>query len=114
MKPCKPVSQRRSSWQPRRECARDTVSDVDPMNIDVRIGDHSEAPLEHWQDRLKEKRRKQKPPKQNETPATPTRRSPPDALIDEYAGPRGFLRSHWPLSNVKRVEEWRPPLPKGE
>lgn len=94
MKSCKPVSQRRSSWQPRRECARDTVSDVDPMNIDVRIGDHSEAPLEHWQDRLKEKRRKQKPPKQNETPATPPRRPPPDALIDEYAGP---ARSQQPV-----------------
>ncbi len=59
------------------------------MNIDVRIGDHSEAPLEHWQDHLKEKRRKRGPhPAQPETPAAPTRQSPPDALIDDYAGPR--------------------------
>jgi len=89
MKLCNSIQQRRSTRPPPRECARDTVSDVDPMSIDVRIGDHSEAPLEHWQDRLKEKRRKRGPhPAQPETPATPGRQSPPDALIDDYAGPR--------------------------
>lgn len=89
MKPCNSTRPRSPDRPPRRECARDSVSDVDPMSIDVRIGDHSEAPLEHWQDRLKEKRRKREAPEPSETPATPARRSPPDALIDDYAGPRG-------------------------
>ncbi|MDD5389983.1 MAG: hypothetical protein PHD37_11590 [Gallionellaceae bacterium] len=88
MNPCNSIRQRSPTWPQRRECARDTVADVDPMSIDVRIGDHSEAPLEHWQDRLKEKRRKREAPEQSDTPATPARRSPPDALIDDYAAPR--------------------------
>lgn len=72
---------------PRRECARDTVADVDPMNIDVRIGDHSKAPLEHWQDRLKEKHHRRGPhPAEPEMPPSPNR-PPPDSLIDEYAAP---------------------------
>lgn len=88
MKFCTFVGQRSATQAPRRECARDTVSDVDPMSIDVRIGDHSEVPLEHWQDRLKEKRRKRGPrPAKPETPTAPSRQ-PPDALIDDYAGPR--------------------------
>lgn len=107
MKPCRPVTRGSSTWMPRRECARDSIADVDPMSIDVRIGDHSDAPLEHWQDQLKEKRRKRDP--RPAKPETPARKSPPDALIDDYARPRG-LRSPWPLSNVKRVEEWLPPL----
>jgi len=75
----------RISTPRRRECARDPVADVDPMSIDVRIGDHSEAPLEHWRERLKRQRRKNEP--QPEPPAKPSRR-PPDSLIDEYAAPR--------------------------
>jgi hypothetical protein len=79
---------RQRSRKPRRECARDSVGDVDPMNIDVRIGDHSEAPLEHWQDRLKEKRHKRGPrSKKPETPNRPP--TAPDALIDDYAAPPG-------------------------
>ena len=70
---------------PRRECARDPVHDVDPMSIDVRIEDHSEAPLEHWKEHLKQQRRKKKPqPEEAEPPAAPGRQ-PPDSLIDEYA-----------------------------
>ncbi len=86
MKPCKSVGQHRSLLMPRRECARDSVADVDPMSIEVRIGDRSEAPLEHWQDRIKDQRRKPKLPPA--PPETPARRSPPDALIDDYAAPR--------------------------
>jgi len=72
---------------PRRECARDSVADVDPMSINVRIDNHSEVPLEHWQDQLKRQRRKIGPhPTKPEPPATPGRQ-PPDALIDEYAAP---------------------------
>lgn len=75
------------STKPRRDCARDSVSDVDPMNIDVHIGEHSEAPLEHWQDRLKDKQRKRGP--RSKKPESPNRPPPaPDALIDDYAGPR--------------------------
>lgn len=71
----------------RHECARDPVPDVDPMSIDVRIGDHSDTPLEHWQDRLKRQRREKQPqPGEAEPPAPPSRR-PPDSLIDEYAAP---------------------------
>lgn len=79
---------KKRSHQPRQDCARDSVTDVDPMKIDVRIGDHSEVPLEHWQDRLKEKRRKRGPhSKKPETPDRPP--SAPDALIDDYAAPPG-------------------------
>lgn len=70
--------------QAHHECARDSIPDVDPMRIDVHIDDHSEAPLEHWQDRLKEQRRKRKQPPPQEVPE---RKPPPDALIDDYAAP---------------------------
>jgi hypothetical protein len=73
-------------WKPRLECARDSVVDVDPMRIDVRIDERSEAEREHWRDRLKRKRREPHPA-EPESPATPVRR-PPDALIDDYAAPR--------------------------
>lgn len=57
------------------------------MSVDVRIGDHSDAPLEHWQERLKEKRRKREPGVKK--PGTPGRPPPdPDALVDDYAAPR--------------------------
>jgi hypothetical protein len=72
---------------PRRECARNPVGDVDPMSIDVRIDNHSELPLEHWQDQIKRRRRRIEPrPGPPETPESPGR-PPPDALIDEYAAP---------------------------
>lgn len=72
---------------PRRDCARDSVTDVDPMRIDVRIGDHSDLPLEHWKDQLKDKPRKRGP-----RPGKPGTSQPPpaapDTLIDDYAAPR--------------------------
>jgi hypothetical protein len=72
----------------RRECARDSVGDVDSLRIiNVHIDDRSDAPLEDWQDRLKRQRRKKKPqPGQTEPPGAPGR-EPPDSLIDEYAAP---------------------------
>jgi len=63
------------------------VADVDPMNINVRIDDHSAVPLEHWQEQLKRQRRKREPrPVQPEPPAKPEKR-PPEGSIDEYAAP---------------------------
>jgi hypothetical protein len=57
------------------------------MRVNVRIDNHTDVPLESWQDQLKRRRRKIGPlPEQSETP-TPADRSPPDALIDEYAAP---------------------------
>jgi hypothetical protein len=57
------------------------------MRIDVRIDNHSELPLEHWQDQLKRRRRRIEPrPEPPEAPESPGRQ-PPDALIDEYAAP---------------------------
>jgi len=71
----------------RRDCARDSVTDVDPMRIDVQIGDHSELPLEHWREQIKEKRRKRGP--RSRKPATPGQPpAEPGALIDDYAVPR--------------------------
>ena len=68
----------------RRECARDSVGDVDSLRIiNVHIDEHSDVPLENWQDHLKQKRRKKKQP---EPPAAPGRQ-PPDSLIDDYAAP---------------------------
>lgn len=76
-----------STTKSRRECARDSVADVDPMRIKVRIDEHSDTPLEHWQDRLKRQRRKQRPrPEPPESPTTPGRPRP-DSLIDDYAAP---------------------------
>lgn len=71
----------------RRECARDSVADVDPMRIKVRIDNHSEEPLENWREHLKRQRRQNGPrPAQSQTPEAPGRQ-PPDSLIDEYAAP---------------------------
>lgn len=71
--------------KPRRECARDSVADVDPMRINVRIDNHTDVPLEQWQDRLKRERRKKRPPPgPADAPASPGH-PPPDTLIDEYA-----------------------------
>jgi hypothetical protein len=73
--------------RPRRECARDTIADVDPMQINVRIDNHSDVPLESWQDHLKRQRRQIGPrPERSKTPP-PVDRPPPDTLIDEYAAP---------------------------
>lgn len=69
-----------------RECARDSVADVDPMRIDVHIDNHSDVPLEEWKEKLKRKRRKRAP--EIEPPATPEGPRRPDALIDDYAAPR--------------------------
>jgi hypothetical protein len=75
----------KSHSKPRRECARDSVADVDPMRINVRIDNHTDVPLEQWQDRLKrERRKKRQPPGPADAPASPGN-PPPDALIDEYA-----------------------------
>ena len=67
---------------PRRECARDPVADVDPLRVDVEIGEHSRAPLEYWRERLRHPRRKPRmePPDAPEPP-----HPPPQGSIDEYA-----------------------------
>ena len=86
MKGC-PDRLHRSAKQ-RRECARDTVGDVDSLTIiNVQIDEHSDVPLEHWQEHLKQQRRKKKQPAgATEPPAAPGRQ-PPDSLIDDYAAP---------------------------
>jgi len=71
--------------KPRRECARDSVADVDQMHINVQIDNHSDLPLEHWQDRLKRQRRKIGPRPAPPEPSSPPGRQPPDSIIDEYA-----------------------------
>jgi hypothetical protein len=81
-----PDSSRRLT-QRRRECARDSVGDVDPLRINVHIDDHSDVPLENWQDHLKRQRRKRKPPRGDTEPPAAPGRQPPDALIDDYAAP---------------------------
>lgn len=70
-----------------QDCARGPVGDVDPLRINVHIDDHSDAPLEYWQERLKRRRRKRVPAEEPpEQPVTPER-PPPEGSIDEYATP---------------------------
>lgn len=68
-----------------RECARDSVADVDPMRIDVHIDNHSDVPLDEWKEKLRHKRRKRDP--KPAPPAAPEAPGRPDALIDDYAAP---------------------------
>lgn len=71
----------------RRDCARDPIADIDPLKIDVRIGERSDLPLEVWREQLKRRRREIGPhPDDSDKPATPGRR-PPEGSIDEYAAP---------------------------
>ena len=78
--------------RPRRECARDTIGNVESsLNINVRIDEHSEAPLDHWQDQLKNRRKRPvppkppKPPEEPDKPDKPDDDNPPEGSIDVYA-----------------------------
>ena len=75
----------RSGW--RRECARDSVQDVDPMTIDVRIGNQTDVPLEFWRERLKRDRRRKPPPRPEPAPETDKQQ---EGRIDDYAAPPGL------------------------
>lgn len=78
------LSVRRPSWH----CARDSVADVDSLHINVRIDQHSDTPLEHWQDQLK-KRRRQISPAPGDAGRKPADKpeAPGKLHIDEYASP---------------------------
>jgi hypothetical protein len=71
----------------RRECARDTVSDVDPTSIRIDIDNRSDAPLDHWRDRLDRQRRKKKPRKEPPKQPDPAGKHRPDPGVDDYAAP---------------------------
>ncbi len=73
--------------RPRRECARDSVADVDPMRVDVRIDNHSGEPMEHWREQLKRQRKQHEPRPARPLPPDIPGQQPPDTLIDEYAAP---------------------------
>lgn len=79
---------RHRSSQPRRDCARDSIGDIDPMRVDVNIDNRSDLPLEYWRDRLKRPRRKIGPRREPSETPSPPEHPPPEGTIDEYAAGR--------------------------